>query len=153
MDKKWSIVNVEAAIFHEDKWLMIVRSLTDSHAPGRISLPGGKVEEARDKNQVFNVLENTLKQEIQEEVGVTIEEKMEYLVSTTFISDNGNPVVNIAFLCKYIAGTPKITHKNEVADIQWMTFDEIMKNPKTISGIRIIMEVAVKKRLESFNTT
>lgn len=39
------IVNVEATIFNEgNKWLVIKRSEKEEHAPGELSLVGGKVD-------------------------------------------------------------------------------------------------------------
>jgi hypothetical protein len=36
------IVNIEGAIFKEEKWLVIERSLKEEHAGGTLSLVGGK---------------------------------------------------------------------------------------------------------------
>lgn len=44
MDKKLYIVNVEAAVYKNDKWLIIKRSEKEEHASGLLSMVGGKVE-------------------------------------------------------------------------------------------------------------
>ncbi len=150
MDKKWVIVNVEGAIYKEDKWLMIKRGQGESHAPGRIALVGGKVEEAAEFEISMHILERTLKREIKEEVGIEVEDKMSYIVSTSFISDSGNPVVNVVFLCKYKSGDARVQDPNEIEEVYWMTLDEIIKEPKTISNIKEILKIAVEKRLSGF---
>ncbi|CAN7313515.1 hypothetical protein [Paenibacillus sp. LjRoot56] len=38
------IVNVEGAVFKEEKWLIIKRSEKEEHAGGSLSLVGGKVD-------------------------------------------------------------------------------------------------------------
>ncbi len=149
MDKKWVIVNVAGAIYKQDKWLMIERSLNEDHAPGRVSLVGGKVDERPD-HEVPYLLEQTLKREIQEEVGIEVEDRIEYLTNTYFISDHGNPVINVVFLCKYKSGEPTLHNTDEVGEILWMTLDEILHHPKTITQIKEIMKKAVEKRVESF---
>lgn len=97
------IVNVEAAIYKNDKWLIIKRSEKEEHAPGILSNVGGKVEINKTEN---NVLEKTLIREIMEEVGIKISEKLYYVESKSFISDKGQTVVDIVFLCKYQSGEP-----------------------------------------------
>ena len=61
------VVNVEGAIERNGRYLMIVRGRDESHAPGALSCPGGKVE-ATDGPE--NALELTLIREISEEVGI-----------------------------------------------------------------------------------
>ena len=56
------LVNVEAVIVKDDHYLMITRSLAESHAPGVITLPGGKVEDA---GQTDHILEQTLRRGIE----------------------------------------------------------------------------------------
>lgn len=60
------IVNVEGAIYKNEKWLLIRRSTKEEYAGGLISLVGGKVEK---EGITSNILEETLKREITEEVG------------------------------------------------------------------------------------
>lgn len=80
------IVNVEAAIYKDDKWLIIKRSEKEEHAPGLLSFVGGKVETnvAQD-----GILEETLRREIIEEVGIKVSETIHYVESKSFVLDNG----------------------------------------------------------------
>ena len=69
------IVNVEAAIYNDDKWLVVKRSELEEHAPGTLALVGGKVEVASGGD---DVLEDTLRREVKEEVGIEVD-AMDYL--------------------------------------------------------------------------
>lgn len=128
MRNKYFIVNVEAAIYNEDKWLIIKRSMNEEHAPGTLSLVGGKVENVVNE---YGVLENTLKREILEEVGVEIYDDMKYIESKAFVASNGEIIVDIVFLCRYKSGEPRPMDKDEVEKVFWMKKEEIMKYEKS----------------------
>ena len=120
------IINVEGAIYHEGKWLIIKRSEQEEHAPGMLSLVGGKVE-----SKGFNddVLELALIREIKEEVDIEIWD-IHYLESKTFMTDQGEAVVDIVFTCHYASGTPRCVSNEEVSEIHWMSTNEILNNEK-----------------------
>jgi 8-oxo-dGTP diphosphatase len=120
------IVNVEAAIYHHDKYLMIVRGQEESESPGVLSLPGGKVDIV---GTLDSILEDTLAREVREEVGVEIEPGLRYVESKTFLLTTGYPVVDIVFLCRYKSGEPEIRDRHEVNSIHWMTAQEILDLP------------------------
>lgn len=128
MDTPKYIVNVEAAIFKDNKWLMILRSSKESHAAGTISMVGGKVEFDDNSN---NTLEEALKREVLEEVGVVISDKMSYVESKSFVTNLGNHVMDIVFLCEYVSGSPKANSADEVEEVSWYTLEEIKQNEKT----------------------
>ncbi len=119
------IVNVEAAIYKDDKWLIIKRSELEEHAPGELSLVGGKVENAF--NEV-NVLEETLKREIAEEVGITIFDNPAYVESKAFSLGQESTVIDIVFLCRYKSGVANSVSPDEVSELYWYTTEEILNN-------------------------
>ncbi len=139
----WYIVNVEAAIVKDGRYLMIVRGEGDSHAPGALAMPGGKVENVR---QLDDVLEETLRREVREEVGVEVTD-IQYIESKAFVADDGDPVVDVVFLCRYESGTPAISDPGEVAAMHWMTAGEIAEHPKTPPWTRQSIELAEQKRI------
>ncbi len=51
------IINVEAAIYKNDKWLIIKRSEKEKHAAGLLSMVGGKVETKIAENSVLAKIE------------------------------------------------------------------------------------------------
>lgn len=123
------IVNVEGAIFNGDKWLMIERSKKESHAGGMISLVGGKVDLEGDS---IDILERTIKREIFEEVGIEINDTLHYVHSTSFVTDKGVNVVDIVFLCEYATGEAYSKSPDEVEQVFWMTYQEIMNHPDIV---------------------
>jgi len=145
MDNTSYIVNVEAAIYENDKWLIIKRSEEEEHAPGLLSMVGGKVEI---KTPEANVLEETLKREIMEEVGIQVSNEMHYLESKSFISDKGQVVIDIVFLCKYETGEAKCKSIHEVSEIYWMPSSDILENKSAPIWLKESIKKAEKLRLK-----
>jgi 8-oxo-dGTP pyrophosphatase MutT (NUDIX family) len=121
------IVNVEATIFRDDQWLMITRSTKEEHAGGTLSLVGGKVDF---EDQGVEILERTVKREVLEEVGVEIADAVTFVYSSSFVTGDGRSVINMVFLCDYVSGTAHCKSPDEVEDVHWLTFDEVMNHPK-----------------------
>jgi 8-oxo-dGTP diphosphatase len=119
------IVNVEGAVVNDDRYLMVIRGEAETHASGALSFIGGKVETISDAE---HVLEDTLRREILEEVGVNIGE-MAYVQSSHFIAEDGDRVVDVVFLCRYATGEAHIGDAGEVAEVLWLSADEIMQHP------------------------
>jgi 8-oxo-dGTP pyrophosphatase MutT (NUDIX family) len=147
MSDETYVVNVEAAIFHGDTWLMILRSAEEAHAAGTLSFVGGKVERA---GIADNILEKTLRREIAEEVGVTVADNIHYVESKSFIADDGLQVVDIVYLCRYDTGEPRALDPAEVASVEWMTFDAIMAHPKTQVWIKQSLRLAATLKREVY---
>ncbi len=146
MNNIFYIVNIEAAIFKQDRWLMVYRSVAEEHAAGDLSLIGGKVEIS--ENSV-NVFEKTLKREIMEEVGISVNENMQYLKSSSFILDNGIPVIDVVFLCSYKDGVPDAMDKNEVSSFEWLTYNEINSHPDVKPWTKESLKKAEETRLQN----
>jgi 8-oxo-dGTP diphosphatase len=138
-----SIVNVEGAIVKDGQYLMIVRG-EDEYAPGGLNFPGGKVERAGNTD---DILEETLRREIAEEVGLEVDEEMAYVRSSAFVAE-GDPVVDVVFLCRYKAGTAVAADPGEVAAVHWMTAAEAVAHPETPPWTSLALELAEKVRLE-----
>ena len=128
MSEIYFVVNIEGAIWHEGRYLTIIRGAEESHAAGTLSFVGGKVETDRPhENAIF---ENTLRREIREEVGLEIELPT-YVESRMFTADDGDPVINIVFVCRYQSGSVTIADPGEVAGFAWLTLAEIRAHPNT----------------------
>jgi 8-oxo-dGTP diphosphatase len=137
------IVNVEGAIARDGQYLMIVRG-EEEYAPGGLTLPGGKMEGAGGEE---DVLEETLRREIAEEAGLEVHDEMAYLRSSAFVAE-GDPVVDVVFLCRYKAGTATAADPGEVAAVRWMALAEAIAHPETAPWTRHSLELAEKVRLE-----
>jgi 8-oxo-dGTP pyrophosphatase MutT (NUDIX family) len=132
------IVNVEGVVRRGDSYLLTVRSEGESHAPGTLSLPGGKVEYS---DTVQDTLEYTLKREILEETGV-VAGKPVYLESKWFRADDGEAVVDVVFLCEYVRGDATVRDPAEVAEVLWLTAAEVATHPKAPPWTRESIEKA-----------
>jgi ADP-ribose pyrophosphatase YjhB (NUDIX family) len=127
----------------DQPYLLIVRGAHEAHAPGMLALPGGKVEQ--DGADVA-VLEATLRRELREEVGVEIAEDLVYVDSTAFVADDGQPVINVVFLCRYRAGEARPLAPDEVAQVEWMAAAEVLADPRTPPWLRRSVELAERRR-------
>lgn len=122
------VVNVEAAIFKDDMWLVIRRSLKESHAAGMVSLVGGKVEHEGNQS---DILERTLRREIAEEVGIEVSDVIHYVHSTSFVADDGDNVINVVFLCEYLNGEAVCKSPDEVDAVLWLPMDQVLGDETT----------------------
>jgi 8-oxo-dGTP pyrophosphatase MutT (NUDIX family) len=136
------IVNVEGVIARQGRFLMALRAEGVSHAPGALTLLGGKVEQAGNTN---GILEATLRREIREEAGLEVGPEMAYLESHAFVTDRGEPVVDVVFLCRFESGTPQITAPAEVAALHWMTREEILADGRVPAWTRQSIELAASR--------
>lgn len=140
---EWYIVNVEGAVVKDGRYLMVVRG-EQEYAPGGINFPGGKVEGA---GTADNVLEDTLRREILEEVGLEVHDEMVYVRSSAFVAE-GDPVVDVVFLCHWASGEAVAADPAEVASVRWMTAAEAIAHPETPSWTRHSLRLAEQKRIE-----
>jgi ADP-ribose pyrophosphatase YjhB (NUDIX family) len=126
------IVNVEAFVFREGSYLMVVRGAGEEIAPNTLTAPGGKVEVT---GLVQDVLEETLRREVLEETAVEVGAPVLYVESHSF--DGGDAtIVDVVFLARYRAGEPAAEDPEEIAAIEWLTYDEIMADERTMPWTR-----------------
>ena len=138
------VVNTQALVVRDGRFLMIVRGESEEHAPGALSPPGGKVEHGEDAT---GVLEDTVRREVLEETGVFVGE-MAYIRSRRFTMDRGTPVVDSAFLCQYQSGEAFAADPDEVASVEWLTAEEIEAHPKTQPWTLVTVRAAEALRLQ-----
>lgn len=115
-DSESYLVNVEAAIYADGSYLLVRRAEAEDHAAGRIGLVGGTVEGVPEGS---GVLERTVAREAREEVGVAVSDPT-YVDSTAFVTDGGDPVVDVVFCCRHASGTPEVREEDEVVDVFWL---------------------------------
>ncbi len=138
------VVNVEGALVRDGRYLLILRGEGEVHAAGTWSLPGGKVEVER---AVDGVLEETLRRELVEELGVVVAPDVEYVESKCFILDGGTPVVDVVFLCQLETGLPAIQQPDEVAAVAWMTPEEVARHEGVPVWTRRSIALAESRRV------
>ena len=122
------VVNTQCAVMRGERILMIVRGYGVSNAPGVVAFPGGKVEI---EDGPSDVLESAVRREVFEETGIAVSAGLKYVRSKTFDLNDGTPVVDVLFLGEYQGGVPEITDPDEIAEIRWMTLEEILAHDKT----------------------
>ncbi len=125
------IINVSVLICHENKFLCIKRSLTESVFPGYWGIPGGKVE-ASDIS-----LEDAVKRECQEEIGMHINTPLQ-LISNNIVLKNNKSMLYLVFMTNLVS-LPIFDIGEEVEDISWKSYEEIIQlekiTPKTAEVI------------------
>ncbi len=136
-------------INNEGKFLITKRSDNLKHFSGKWTVPGGKLEKEDYNNrshdtkgkQWYNVVEDSLKREVNEEVGLTLGE-MEYLLSLAFIRKDDIPTIVLSFYSKDYRGQIKLNE--ELVDYRWVDLEEA-KNYDLIEGIYEELELVDKK--------
>lgn len=139
---------VSTAIIQKDgRYLLVKRSLDKKVFPGRWSLPGGGLEiddyisaPKTTADAWYFVVENSLRREIKEEVGLEAGE-LKYLLSLAFIGSNSVPIVVLSYYCNWKSGEVKLNEEN--AAHRWVTFEEA-KNYDLIEGILEEIEMVDK---------
>ncbi len=143
-------VVITAIIVKDGKYLITRRSPNKKRFPGMWTVPGGKMETSdylqlpKDTEHYwYNVLEQTLRREVKEEVGIEIE-NIEYVTSLATIHADGSPSLVISCMADYVAG--EIILQTEESDqFAWVSLEEA-KNYQLIDGIYDELAMVDNKR-------
>ena len=122
------VVNVEVYLHRDGRWLLIRRGAREAHAPGLIGGVGGKAEPG---DAGPGVLEQIARREVAEEVAVDLTGvELAYVASASFVTDDGDPVINVVFSGAMPTGTqPVAVSTDEVAELLWLSPGEAESNP------------------------
>ncbi|MBI2609831.1 NUDIX domain-containing protein [Candidatus Giovannonibacteria bacterium] len=140
---------VSTAIIEKNGKFLITKRAPDKKVfPGRWTVPGGGLETddyvntpPTTKNNIwYFALENSLRREVTEEVGIEIG-KVNYLLDLAFIRPDKMPVITLSFYAPYKSGEVKIN--SESVDYAWIDFEE-SKKYDLIDGIREEIEMVDK---------
>ena len=132
-------VVITAIICRDGKYLITRRSPNKRRFPGKWTVPGGHFETDDfinlEKNTEFywyNVLEQVLRREVQEEVGLEIDH-IEYVTSLATVHDDGAPSLVISCMADYAGG--EVTLQEEETDkFEWVSVEEA-KSYDLLDGI------------------
>lgn len=94
---------------------------------GSVDMPAAELPHDAD---TLHILEETLRREFVEEVGVTVGE-LTYVHSKLFVSTDGAANICMVFLCEHVSGEPYAADPDEVAEVHWMSVDEILNGANT----------------------
>jgi len=124
-------VGCGAFILNENNELLL-QQRNKAPEKGYWSIPGGKVE-------LFEKIEDAVKREIKEETDVDIE-VIKLLGICDHIVDNEQVHwVSPSYLCKIVAGNPRIIEPQKHSDMKWFSLDELPGN-LTITTHKAVIE-------------
>ena len=122
-------VVITAIIVKDGKYLITRRSPNKRRFPGMWTVPGGKLETSdyidlpKDtKHYWYNVLEQVLRREVREEVGIEIK-NIEYVTSLATVHDDGAPSLVISCVADYESGEIHLDPE-ETDRFEWVTLAE-----------------------------
>ena len=148
-------VVVTAIVVKNGKYLITRRSPTKKRFGGMWTVPGGKLETSdyvnlpKDtKDYWYNVLEQVLRREVKEEVGLTIK-NIEYVTSLATIHADGAPSLVISCMADWESGEV-VLQESETDHYAWVTLAEA-KNYELLDGIydELAMADARRKGIKS----
>lgn len=141
-------VVVTGIVVKDGKYLVSKRSEEEDNFPGFWTVPGGKLETKdymqREKDtsvQWYNVLEDLLRREVREEVGVEIK-NINYVTSLVYIRSDGIPALIISLYADWASG--EVALEDSMTDYKWVTLGEA-KELELIEGIYEELEILDKK--------
>jgi mutator protein MutT len=123
----------------KDEILLSQRSFEEEHAPGKWTVPGGKIENEDGDDDIINIVEQTAKREVMEEVGVKIDDDLHFIYNKIFRRSTGQMVLALIFLAKYKSGEPKALE--DTINVKWVKHDEL-DNYDYPPFIREVLETA-----------
>lgn len=132
-------VVITAIIIDGERYLITRRPETKKRFPGMWTVPGGRLEPndylafAKDTEAYwYNVLERVVVREVQEEVGLEIN-NVRYLTSLATVHDDGNPSIVISCIADFVGGDVRL-QAEEADRFLWVTTEESKQYP-LIDGI------------------
>ena len=143
-------VAITAIIVKDGKYLITRRASNKKRFPGMWTVPGGKIETGdylklpKDtKFYWYNVLERTLKREVQDEVGIEIA-NIEYVTSLATVHEDGSPSLVISCAANYVSGEIKLQIE-ENDQFAWVSLEEA-KSYQLLDGIYDELVMVENKR-------
>lgn len=132
-------VVITAIVVKNGKFLITRRSKSKKRFPSMWTVPGGKLETQdyinlpKDTvNYWYNVLEQVLRREVKEEVGIEITD-IEYITSLATVHTDGNPSLVVSCKAAYCSGEVKL-QEEEADEYAWVSLKKA-KEYELIDGI------------------
>lgn len=142
------IVVTGILVNNQGKYLITKRADWEKAFPGKWTVPGGKLEvldyvlkEKDTSSHWYNVFEDLLKREVEEEVGLEIK-NIGYVTSMVYIRDDKIPCLIVSLYAKIESDNIRLC--SALTDFAWVDLDEA-KNYDLIEGIYEELEILNKK--------
>src|SRR3989344_349005 len=147
-NKAHYVVATGILINKSGKFLIVKRAEWEKAFPGRWTVPGGKLEvleyalrEKDTPHHWYNVLEDLLKREIKEEVGLEIE-NIDYITSMVYIRPDKVPCLIISLSAECFS--ERVNLCNALTEYAWVSLEEA-GNYDLIEGIYDELVILDKK--------
>ena len=144
-ERKLFKVVITAIVVKDGRYLVTQRSANEKKFPSRWTVPGGKlstedyVHLPKDTPDYwYNVLERTLRREVNEEAGIDIT-NVRYITSLADAREGDDPSLVISCLADWAGGD--VTLDGSMTDHRWVTLAEA-KDVDLIEGIYEELEMA-----------
>jgi 8-oxo-dGTP diphosphatase len=141
-------VVVTGILVKDGKYLLAKRAEWEKAYPGKWTVPGGKLEaldyvlrKKDTESQWYNVLEDLLKREVMEEVGLEIQ-GIGYVTSLVYLREDKIPCLIISLFAEPKSSEVKLC--NALTEFAWVSLEET-KNYDLIEGIYEELEILDKK--------
>jgi 8-oxo-dGTP pyrophosphatase MutT (NUDIX family) len=149
-DKERHRVVMTAIIYRKEsegyKYLIAKRAPTKKVFPNLWTVPGGGLDPSDYENKPkttedawYFVLEDALRREVKEEVGLEIG-KPKYLLDLVFIRPDNIPVLTLSYYAPYVSGEVEL-EEGDLTEHKWITVVEV-KDYEFISGIDAEIKMA-----------
>jgi 8-oxo-dGTP pyrophosphatase MutT (NUDIX family) len=122
----------------EGKYLIVKRAEWEKVFPGQWTVPGGKLKvldyvlkKKNTQHHWYNVLEDLLKREVREEIGLEIK-NIGYVTSMVYVRPDDIPCLIISLFAEPLEG--KIILEKSLTEYAWVTLEEA-RNYELIDGI------------------
>ncbi len=116
-------------------YLITKRALHKKSHPGKWTIPGGGLtvddyidtpESEHGPNLWYGALEESLKREVKEEVGLNVG-KPQLITDMTFIRPDNIPVICFSYFAPYVSGEVDISHDDDTTEFAWVTLEQAKK--------------------------
>ena len=141
---------VTGILVKDGKFLITKRADWEKAFPGRWTVPGGKLEvldyvlrEKDTDSHWYNIFEDLLRRETQEEVGLEIK-NINYVTSLVYIRPDKIPCMIVSLYAEPKNETDNIKLCNALTEFAWVNLEEA-KNYDLIEGIYEELEILDKK--------
>ena len=127
-------VGCGAVILNEKNQVLLMKRGTGCrNCVGYWAIPGGCIDH-------FEAVEDAVKREIKEEIGVDIEILQLLSVTNDFIKDENEHWITPQFLCRIMGGIPAICEPKKCEELRWFDIDAVPEKLTlpAINGIRAL---------------